>query len=213
MNIKKGLYGVLGVAAVILLIVSFKPVTPRPGTALGAVTSPEITENHFSVNGVTTWVLKQNFSPTASTTLCTFPNPAGAATSTTAGGQSVPQVGLASSTLVDVSVQITTGTSTALDFDISTSTTPWATSTQLFAYNVTAASGAVLDARWDFGGQATSSDAKLNASVAAIAGNRNTVGPAQFVNVLTGNSVAGATKFGYLLGGQCTATFKSLNAF
>lgn len=179
--------------------------------AVGSVTSPEISENHISVNGVTYWTLRQNMTA-ATSTICSFPNPAGTATTTKGTtGVSIPGVGLATSTLLSVSVQVTTATSTAATFDIATSTSPWASSTPSFMYAVPIASGVQFSGSYNFEGLATSTDTKLNASMPAIGGSRYSIGPAEFVNITTAGT--GQSGTGYTYGGQCIARFMSLNAF
>lgn len=209
---KNFLVGVGIVAALGLSVFTLsKPTTvTSPVQRQGAITSPEISENHISVNGVTTWTLRQAMA-VGTTSLCSFPNPAGAPTSTSATGISLPQpTGLATSSLLSVSVQVTTGSSTpAVTFDIASSTTPWATSTPSFALARTIPSGGLYTGFFSFGGEqsATSSDIRLTSSMAI---NNNIIGPAEIVNV----KLATTTLYGgYTYGGQCIAVFRSLNAF
>jgi hypothetical protein len=211
----KNIFISLGIALSITLsiwAVNHKQVvtmTKEGKPVVGSIASPEITENHISVNGVTYWTLKMNMT-SATTSLCSFPNPAGLATTTIGNtGVTVPQVGLASSTLLSVATQITTGTSTAATFDIATGTSPWATSTPSFIYGVSIASGAIFSGNWPFEGTSTSTDTRLNASMSPILGTRYVVGPGEFVNVKTASAGLG----GYTYGGQCIARFMSLNAF
>ncbi len=204
---KKTLSMLGGAIVIILAVVFLWGKAPQSIPSFGAITSPEISDNHISVNGVTTWTLKTAMN-TASTTLCSFPNPAGAATSTTSTGGVINQTGLATSSLVGVSVQITTGTSTDMTFDVSTSTTPWATSSPAFVVGVPVLSGNLYSGSYMIStlGQATSTNTKLTSSMSV---DNNLVGPAQFVNVKT----AGAGLGGYTYTGQCMAIFRSLNSF
>lgn len=173
--------------------------------SFSAISSPEISENHISVNGVTTWTLRMAM-VAATTTPCSFPNPAGAGTSTTAtGGPLATSVGMATSSLTSFAIQITTGTSTAMNFDIASSTTTYGSSTQAFVFNNSVASGAQFSALYPIGGVATSSDKNLTASNAL---DGNIVRPLEFVNMKTGVGLGG-----YTYTGQCIATFRSVNAF
>lgn len=180
------------------------PVAQEQAHKVGAV----VNDTSITVNGVTTWTLRQNMA-VATTTLCSFGNPAGNSTTTLGTtGQTIPQVGLATSTLVGISVQITTGTGTSATFDIATSTSPWATSSVELAYGVSVASNALYSGAFApvAQGQATSSsDLRLSASYLTDA---NRVGPAEYVNVKTATAGSG----GYTYGGQCIAIFRSLNA-
>ncbi len=184
--------------------------TPVKTPKVGAIGSPEITENHISINGVTTWTLRQNFQA-ATTSLCAIPNPNGLATSTDSTGVAFPtgQPGLATSTLLSFSVQVSTGTSTAATFDISTSSSAFSSSSPSFVYGVSIGSGAKFSGNWVFAGAATSSDVRLLANSPWASGDANKVGPAEFVTVKT----AGAGVGGYTYGGQCIAVFRSLSAF
>lgn len=179
---------------------------------VGAVSSPEISDNHISVNGVTYWTLRQNMT-TATSTICSFPNPAGAATTTKGNtGTTIPAVGMATSTFLSMSVQVTTGTSTATTFDISTSTSPWgATTTPEFMYGSSIAANSMFSGSWAFGDIATSTDKSLNASMPSVPGDKARVGPGEFVNVTTSSTGQSGTGFTY--GGQCIARFMSQNAF
>lgn len=181
--------------------------TPTVPQSQGAVTSPEINDNHISINGVTTWTLRMNM-VAATTTPCSFPNPAGAGTSTTAGGVPIPVVGMATSTLINFSIQVNTGTGTSATFDIATSTTPYATSTPSLIYAASIASGAQYSQLFTTSaqGNATSSDVRL---ISSMPFDGNIIKPAEFVNFKT----AGLGVGGYTYGGQCIAVFRSVNAF
>lgn len=172
---------------------------PKPS---GSLTSPEIISDHISIDGVTTWTLVQSFK-SASTTLCSFPNPAGSATSTYLNS-GVP-AGLATSSIVSLSVNITTGTGTAAFFDIGTSTTPFATSSPMMAYGVSvpASSLLALEFRGWTPGLGTSTDARLWASGAPAL-----LGAGESLNVKTSTGGLG----GYTYGGQCVAVIKSFQA-
>lgn len=209
---KKVVFGSVGVIFLVILGFSLfggsskqAPQVEYP-PAVGSVTSPEISDNHISVNGVTTWTLRQNMA-VATTTLCSFPNPAGSATSTFVG--SGINVGTATSSLVSIGVQIMTGTSTAAFFDIATSTSQFATSSPAFAYGVSVPSGAQYSGSFTVSGgtgSATSSDAKLTSSLPDAG---NIIKPGEIVNVKTSTPGLG----GYTYTGQCIATFRSLNFF
>lgn len=187
-------------------------------SSFGANGAP-IVGNAITVNGVTTWTLRQDLprQNSASTTLCSFPNPAGAATSTSPTGIAFDRAysGVATSTLLSLSVQITRGTTTALVFSASTSTDAYATSTNFFFYDTSVASAASFTGSWRFGGIATSTDTRLNASYAASLGDNYRVGPAQFVNVRSAGAGLSGYSFGpdsNTSGGQCIAEFRSYNA-
>ncbi len=193
---------ILAIAAIFGVLYLKGPTTQN---TLGAITSPDITDNHISVNGVSTWTLRQNMIA-ATTTPCSIPNPAGAATSTDSSGNPIPPTGLGTSTLVSFSVNITTGTTSSSVYDISTSTTPYATSTQSLAYNVSIPANSQYSEFYSVQGKgdATSSDTHLIASLASAS---NIVGPAQQVTMKLGSTSP------YTYGGQCIAVFKSLTAF
>lgn len=223
----KVLLGAVAFIAIVALVLSWKDKTPSL-----SVSSPDavhyvnygangaaVVGNAITVNGVTTWTLRQELprQGTASTTLCSFPNPTGAATTTTATGAAFDRAypGTATSTLLSLSVQITRGTTTALVFSASTSTDAYATSTNFFFYDTSVASGAAFSGSWRFGGMSTSSDVRLNASFPVSLGDNYRVGPAQFVNIKSAGAGLSGYSFGpdsSTSGGQCIAEFRSYNA-
>lgn len=185
---------------------SFKPQTAtRPQQAFGATNNPDFVSNYISVNGVTTWTLRQNMN-VATTTLCSFPNPAGAATSTFVG--SGVNVGTATSTLVSLTANFTTGTGTAAFIDMATSTSQFATSTPAYAYGLSIPASATPTFKYQGtgAGDATSSDVRLVSSLSS--NDENLIRPSEIVNVKTSTAGLG----GYTYGGQCIAVFQSVSA-
>lgn len=138
---------------------------------LGAVTGPELYSPFWNVNGVRQWFVRQPMNR-ATTTLCSMRAPS------------------ATSTLHFASFQIVTGTSTAATIDIGTSTTAFATTTNLVAAK-SIASGAQGYAYWSPVGGSVD-DAKM--------------APSDYVNVKT----AGAGLSGYTYRGFCQAIFLEL---
>lgn len=139
---------------------------------LGSVTGPDLYSPYWNVNGVRTWFVRQPMNR-ATTTLCTMRAPISA-----------------TSTLNFASFKIVTGTSTAATIDIGTSTSAFATTTNLVAAK-SISSGAQGYAYWrPVGGSVD--DAKM--------------APGEYVNVKT----AGAGLSGYTYGGFCQATFVEL---
>ena len=162
------------VASIIVVAIGFLVVHPTNTTLVNNSaplvkgTSPEISSPYFIVNGVTEWYGSENMAP-ATTTLCALISPN------------------ATSTLQYTSFQITTGTSTAATIDIGTSTTPYATTTNLVAAT-SIASGAQGLAFW-MPTQGTSQNSIMS--------------PNTYVVVKT----AGAGLAGYTYGGKCQAEF------
>lgn len=224
-NMNNKVLYIVGVLAVAALFFSLqgKTAVPTPyeqsHAPYAAGSGAVVTGNSITVNGVTTWTLRQELprQNTASTTLCSFPNPAGSPATTTAAGAPFDKAypGNATSTLVSLSVQITRGTTTALVFSASTSTTAYATSTNFFFYDTSVASTLNFSGSWRFSGIATSSDTRLNGSFPVSLGDNYRVGPAQFVNIMSAGAGVGGYSFGpdsTTSGGQCIAEFRSYNA-
>jgi hypothetical protein len=138
---------------------------------LGALAGPDIPSQWLRVGGVLKEYRSQSM-VAATTSLCAMLSPA------------------ATSTLDYVSWIITTGTSTAANIDIGTSTTAFATTTVLVA-NTAVASGAQGQAQWSPSGSSA---------------NDNVVSPSTYVNIKTG----GAGLSGYTFGGKCQAVFTVL---
>lgn len=142
---------------------------PKQDQKFGALTGPDIYSPYLSVNGVTRFYVSGTFTG-ATTTPCSMQAPS------------------ATSTLQFASWQITVGTSTAATIDLGTSTTRYATSTNLVAAK-SVASGAQGYAYWSpLGGSVD--DAKM--------------APNTWVNVKT----AGAGLSGYTYTGTCEAVFQ-----
>lgn len=142
---------------------------PKQEQKFGSLTGPDINYPYLSVNGVIKYYTSQPFSA-ATTTPCSIQAPA------------------STSTLQFVSWQITTGTSTAATIDLGTSTTRYATTTNLVAAK-SVASGAQGYAYWSPAGGSVD-DAKMS--------------PNEWVNVKT----AGAGLSGYTYTGTCKAVFQ-----
>lgn len=139
---------------------------------LGAVSGPDLYSPYWNVNGVRQWFVRQPMNR-ATTTLCSMRAPTSA-----------------TSTLNFASFQIVTGTSTSATIDIGTSTSAFATTTNLVAAK-SIASGAQGYAYWSPVGGSVD-DAKM--------------APGEYVNVKT----AGAGLSGYTYGGFCQAVFLEL---
>lgn len=131
----------------------------------------EIPSPYLKVNGVTRNYARVDMR-TATTSLCAFQN------------------GAATTTIQSVSFQIQTGTSTAATIDIATSTTAFATTTNLSAANSVAANAQGSFYWSPVGGSVN--DAKL--------------APNEWVNIMT----AGAGLGGYTYGGHCTLVTEQL---
>lgn len=144
---------------------------PRQEAKLGSLTSPDITSPYLSVNGVVKYYSSLPFSA-ATTTPCSLQGPA------------------ATSTLQFAGWQITVGTSTAATIDLGTSTTRYATTTNLVAAK-SIASGAQGYAYWS----------PVGGSV-----NDAIIAPSEWVVVKT----AGAGLSGYTYSGTCSAVFQVL---
>lgn len=127
-----------------------------------------ITSDFYSIGGIDYASVQQSFTG-ATTTPCSIQNPWGTATSS----------------LMAYAMQITTGTSTASAFDLATSTTAFATTTNLVAGH-SVASGAQTTLSWFPSGA-------QNAIVA----------PTEWVNLKT----VGAGLSGYTYTGTCNAVF------
>lgn len=111
------------------------PVVPVvPDENLGAVSGPDSSSPYNSFNGITKWFSAQRMNK-ATTTLCVF---------------SPISHGSASTTLDRLSINITTGTSTAATIVFATSTTAFASSTtaSLIMTGQTVASGVKATLRW-----------------------------------------------------------------
>lgn len=134
----------------------------------GAISSPDFDSSYFSYGGVRRFGLRQQMQ-VATTTLCAIQAPA------------------ATSSLEFTSFSITTGTSTAATIDIGTSTTAFATTTNLVAA-VSISSGALGQQVWTPAGGSV---------------NDLTMAPNTYVIVKT----AGPGLGGYTYGGTCQASF------
>jgi hypothetical protein len=138
---------------------------------IGAVTGPEVFNDTFTVNGVTKFY-RQTKMVAATTTLCAMKGPS------------------STSTLDRAAFIINVGTGTAATIDIGTSTTAFATTTNLSAAN-SIGSGAQGQAYWSpTGGTA----------------NDSMMAPNTYVNVKT----AGAGLGGYTYNGTCIAEWTVL---
>lgn len=171
-TINKVVLGLVVVVSVVSLYVSFSAPTKvvevqRP--QLGSVTGPDVYFPYVGHNNSRVWVVRQPMN-TATTTLCSMKAPS------------------ATSTLHWTGFSITTATATAATIDIGTSTSAYATTTNLVAARSIAANG-LGNASWS----------PVGGSV-----NDSTVSPGVYVNVKT----AGAGLGGYTYGGTCTAIFQ-----
>lgn len=132
---------------------------------------PDLPSRYFSFGGVRQFAGFTQMQ-VATTSLCSMQSPA------------------ATSTIEFVSWSITTGTSTAAVIDIGTSTTAFATTTNLIS-GTSVGSGATGQAYWSSaGGSATD----------------NIMAPSTWVNVKT----AGAGVGGYTFGGTCQVVFNQI---
>ncbi len=109
--------GALVIAILVIGVIGFtvrEPVVNVEPTVIpmGAISGPDITSPYLSVNGVQFWPYSSSLN-TASSTLCDFVTPA------------------ATSTLISGSLQITTGTTTAVQYEIGKGSLPTATTTSL----------------------------------------------------------------------------------
>lgn len=162
-----------GVVLVGLVVLGFI-YTARPSETIirevktGAVVSSELPNNNFSFGEVRSWAYGPRMN-VATTTLCAIKSPA------------------ATSSLRSASFNIFTGTSTAATIDLATSTTAFATTTNLVsAFSV--GSGATGNVSW------------------FPSGTNSTIAPNTYVIVKT----AGAGLGGYTYGGRCSAVFQEL---
>ena len=153
------------------------------GLSLGAVASPDIMSPYISVGGVRTWYSAMNFK-TATTTLCSMKNPAGATT-----------------TLKSFSYHILTGTSTPTAGTIlvvATSTLPQATSTtDVLVAETTIAADARGDLYW---------------TIPTVLTNEGIMGKDDYILLQVASSTAGSFHVtrGVGLTGYCKATFQQL---
>ena len=133
------------------------------GNVVGSITIDE--SDTFTLDGVDVMAIQQSFTA-ATTTPCSIANPFSA-----------------TSTIVGYMAVITTGTSTAATIDVATSTTAYATSTNLVtAYPV--GSGKQAFIQWFPSGASNA-----------------TLGPSEYINIKT----AGAGLGGYTYTGTCSA--------
>lgn len=173
MNIKNL---VAGLGVILALVLGFvgatrqtsQVVIERPSEQLGALTGPDIASPYISVGGLQMYSADVAMRA-ATTTLCAIQAPA------------------STSTLRFAGFTITTGTSTAATIDIGTSTTAFATTTNLSAAN-SVASGAQGSSYWQPVGGAVRD---------------STMAPNEWVVFKT----AGAGLGGYTYTGTCSAQF------
>lgn len=161
----------------------------------GAITSSSfnitgtttITSDYYTIGGVDYASVQMDFQ-TATRTSCSIPN---------------PWLGQATSTLLNFIVQATTGTSSAVTFDVATSTNITGTSTPAFIYAAASASGAIFTKVWTPLSATTSA-----ASPNLITSNFSTgesgavIGKNEYVNMTSAGSGSG----GYPAG-SCSALF------
>lgn len=151
-------------------------------------TSPDIASPYVDFGGLRHWYFTGNFNQ-GSTTLCSFQSP------------------LSTSTLIYASATITTGTTTALVFDIAKASTPSATTTLFGSYSVSASTlGTIVASTTPQGLQTFGLDPTIvfAASVASSSANLgNTYQGAQFLNFKEG----GANGTTNVLTGSCKAEF------
>lgn len=147
------------------------PTPPETGKQFGALSGPDIPSPYLRWGNVIEYRANQAMQ-TATTTLCAIANPHAA-----------------TSTILGITAQITTGTSTAGALTFSTSTLQYATSTsdELIA-DKTVASGAQISVAW------------------SPSSNNNVLGPGQFVLISTSGPGLG----GYTYAGTCQARFQAI---
>ena len=142
--------------------------TKAPAPSYGALAGPDISSPYLSWGGVADYKASASMR-TATTTLCAIQSPS------------------ATSSLVMASWKISAGTTTAATIDLATSTSRFATTTNLIA-GTSVASGAQGSAAW------------------RSSGSNSVLAPNTYVVVKT----AGAGSGGYTYGGQCEGEFQVL---
>lgn len=162
------------VVIVLIVVVGFVVFLPGKTNTIiertvGSASGPDMPWPYTNVNGVVTYASKVDMR-TATTSLCAFVSPS------------------ATSTIEYVSWKIIKGTTTAATIDIGTSTTGYATTTNLVS-GTSVVSGAQGGYYWTPAGAGTD-DAKMS--------------PNTYVNVMT----AGAGLGGYTFTGSCQAVFR-----
>jgi len=166
------------IGIILAIVLGFAGYTKQAETPVvnnvGALSSPDIISPYLRWGGVASYAASQPMQ-TATTTLCWFENPS-----------------TGTSTIESVTFQVNTGTSTAANITIATSTTRYATSTN---DTPLVANQAVLS-----GGTATH-------GFRSSTGRNFLLGPSEYVVVRT----AGAGLNGYTFGGLCQATFHTVS--
>lgn len=186
-NIVISIVAVLGLLAGSFALL--KPSTPTP-QSLGSVASPNITSPYLCVNGICDWYSRVAIAATSSV-IASIPFPANVGTSTVE--------------FADCSITANGMTGTQL-LDISTSTTPFGSSTPALIYAHSIASGAKDNVTWE---AASTTNARL-IGFSGITGENQVYGTSstEYLNFRVATGTPGT--FASYFTGECSAEFNQL---